>query len=93
MRLGQHTDRRAGHLTKETGTGLKTKQTSMNTYYGIFSSRGLWVEVVKGAKGGTKRVVLTGQAEAEKRAAELSKEHKRKYWVERVELKQTPPKK
>jgi hypothetical protein len=58
----------------------------MNRYYGIFSSRGLWVEVVKGAKGGTKRVVLTGREEAEKRAHELSTEHKRKYWVEEVKL-------
>jgi hypothetical protein len=58
----------------------------MNRYYAIFSSRGLWVEVVKGPKGGTKRVVLTGKDEAEKRAAELAVDHKRKYWVEEVTL-------
>lgn len=67
----------------------------MTDYYAIFSSRGLWVEVVKPESkkaSGTKRIILTGKAEAEKRAAELSREHKRKYWAERVELKESPEK-
>lgn len=58
----------------------------MNHYYAIFSSRGLWVEVVKTGKVGKKRVLLTGREEAEKRAEELSIEHKRKYWAEEVTI-------
>lgn len=50
--------------------------------YGIYSSRGIWVELVKNARTSTKRVSLYGKAEAEKKAEELALEHKRAYWVQ-----------
>lgn len=59
----------------------------MNRYYAIFSSRGMWIEVLKPKskkESSTKVLTLFGRATAEKRAAQLATEHKRKYWVEEV---------
>lgn len=55
--------------------------------YGIYSKRGLWVEIIKGKKGGVKRVTLFGREEAEKRAAALSTEHKQAFHAKQVTLK------
>lgn len=60
----------------------------MTEFYAIYSSRGIWVEVVKKGKTGTKRLILGGKAETEKRALELSREHKRKYWAQAVSIKE-----
>jgi len=52
--------------------------------YGIYNKRGLWMEIVKGPKGGMKRVMLFGKAEAEKKAEKLASDHKLGYWVREV---------
>jgi hypothetical protein len=60
----------------------------MTKLYAIFSSRGMWIEVLQGTKKhiSTKRAALYGRAEAERIAGVLSAEHKRKYWVEEVDV-------
>ena len=59
-----------------------------DTFYGIYSKRGLWVEALKGPKGGTKKITLYYKSTAEKKAQEMSEAHKLKYWASPVTIKE-----
>lgn len=67
-------------------TNLNRSNRTMIALYAVYSKRGIYTEITKGPRGGTKQVVLTGKELAEKKAAELSQAHKRRHWVEEVEV-------
>lgn len=58
----------------------------MKKYYAVFSKRGMWAELLKGPRGGTKRISIFAKDQAEKTAVMLSKEHKQQYWIEEVTI-------